>query len=258
MSDRPTIVVEGAAGGWPPPWSNVAEIEAVLPCEYWTLIGGLMVQLHAIHKQIDAIRPTSDIDLIVHVETGDGRPAAVADALGALGYHLKPPIDPRANFAHRFVRGSDTVDMVTSWPGDVVDVVVADHAAPRALTPLRGYEMVQVEGGTQALRRTVNAMLDIAPGTITSVSVPDVYGGLILKAAAHKADSRDPDRHLADAAVLLACMDDPFADHEASGSDRSRLLHLQRHLGDRLHPAWFRLPEAARIDAQRALDILCE
>ena len=43
---RPTIDVPTPPGGWPPPWPNVAEIEAVLPHQKWTLIGGLIAQLH--------------------------------------------------------------------------------------------------------------------------------------------------------------------------------------------------------------------
>lgn len=46
---------------------------------------------------------------------------------------------------------------------------------------------------------------------MSRVSVPDTFGALILKTAAHRADSRDPARHLQDAAVLLACIEDPYA-----------------------------------------------
>jgi hypothetical protein len=63
------------------------------------------------------------------------------------------------------------VDLVTS-ASDVVDVLVADHAAPRVVEKLRGRKMVAIEGGTQALRRTVNARLDIVPDRMTTVSVP--------------------------------------------------------------------------------------
>ena len=66
---------------------------------------------------------------------------------------------------------------------------------------------------------------------------PDAFGALILKAAAHLTDGRDRERHLADAAVLLACVD-PFADRTSSGSDRKRLLHLQRHLADPTAAPW--------------------
>lgn len=260
VDDRPAITVQAAPGGWPSPWPNVAEIEAVLPPEHWTLIGGLMVQLHAIHHQIDAIRPTNDVDLIVHVESGEGRPSIVAAALESLDYQLSASIDPRNNTAHRFRRGRSTIDLVTGNDvHEIVDVVVADHAAPRALSPLRGHAMVQVEGGTQALRRTLNATLTIVPSTTTVISVPDPFGALILKSAAHKADSRRPERHLADAALLLACIADPIAERERDsyGSDRSRILHLAKYLDDPLHSAWARLPSSAREEARNALRLLC-
>ena len=53
MVDRLTIDVAGPPGGWGPPWPNVAEIEAVLPHDRWTLVGGLMTRLHGIHRGID-------------------------------------------------------------------------------------------------------------------------------------------------------------------------------------------------------------
>lgn len=46
---RPTVDVASAVGGWPPPWSNVAELASVLPTDRWTLVGGLMTQLHSVH-----------------------------------------------------------------------------------------------------------------------------------------------------------------------------------------------------------------
>jgi hypothetical protein len=64
--------------------------------------------------------------------------------------------------------------------------------------------MVAIEGGTQALRRTINARLEIVPGRTTTVSVPSDFGNLILKAAAHQTATRDRERHLQDAVVLLA------------------------------------------------------
>ena len=183
----------------------------------------------------------------MHIETATGRVGAVARALKGLRYELLPPTDPRSDVAHRFVRDRN-----------VVDVVVADHAAPRTLPKLLGHRMVQVEGGTQALRRTVNAELIIESGRVTTVSVPEPFGGLILKSAAHLADSRNPGRHLRDAAVLLACLEDPYEDRERSGSDLSRLLHLQRELADSNHPAWLALPETERLRGQDALGILCD
>lgn len=261
MAERPHIEVRSPAGGWPAPWPNVAELEGVLPCEHWTLIGGLMTQVHAIHRGIAGVRPTNDIDIILHVETASGtqRPARVATALESLGYRLKPGPDARKNRAHRFVRDGQTVDIVAS---DVIDVVIADHAAPRVLSglSLRGKEMVQVEGGTQALKRTMSADLEIAPGhRPITISVPRPLAAAVLKAAAYRVDSRDPERHLFDAAVLLACLDDPFTEAEnLGGSDKPRLRMLQRALADPGHAAWQPLPVARRRDAMDALDILCE
>ena len=100
------------------------------------------------------------------------------------------------------------------------------------------------------------AELEITGSAPTTISVPDAFGALILKAAAHKADTRDRHRHLTDAAVLLACVD-PFEERSPSGSDRSRLLHLREHLADATAAAWLLLPEDARRNGQVALDLLC-
>ena len=261
MAERPHVEVGSPVGGWPAPWPNVAELEGVLPCENWTLIGGLMTQVHAIHRGLDNVRPTNDIDIILHVEAAGGtrRPTHAAAALESLGYRLEPGPDPRSRRAHRFVRDGQAVDLVAS---DVVDVVIADHAAPRVLRSLslKGKQMVQVDGGTQALKRTMSADLEISPGRRpTTISVPRPLAAAVLKAAAYRVDSRERDRHLFDAAVLLACIGDPFTEAEnLGGSDRPRLRTLQRALADPGHPAWQPLPTARRQDAMDALDILCE
>ena len=135
MADRPKIDVPTPPGGWGEPWPNVAEIEAVVPHDTWTLGGGLVTQLHAIHRGVDAIRPTNDVDIVLHVDTARGVAARAAVALESLGYVLTPSIDDRNNTAHRFKRGTSTVDVVAS---DVVDVLVADHAAPSVMEKLRG------------------------------------------------------------------------------------------------------------------------
>ena len=130
MADRPTIEVPAPPGGWGMPWANVAEIEPLLPHDTWTLVGGLMAQLHGIHHGVDVLRPTNNVDIVLHIETTHGVAAMAADALESLGYRLVPPIDDRTRTAHRFRRGDSAVDLITS-ASDVVDVLVADHAAPR-------------------------------------------------------------------------------------------------------------------------------
>jgi hypothetical protein len=255
VPERATVDVPTPVGGWLSPWPEVAEIEAVLPSSSWTLVGGLMTQLHAVHRGIGIVRPTDDVDIVLHVETTAGAPGAAARALESIGYTMLDPVDPRADFAHRFRRGNQHVDLVGA-DDDVVDVLVADHVPPRAAQTLRGRTMVAIEGGTQALQRTVDATLRIRPGATTTVSVPSVLGAVVLKAAAYRTDSREPARHLLDSAVLLACLDDPYsARAQLKGSDRGRLLTLRRNLPDGA-PQWRQLgPEQSR-DGRTALLIL--
>jgi len=149
--------------------------------------------------------------------------------------------------------------VATPWPNvaDIVDVVVADHAAPSVEERMRRMDMVKIPGGTQALRRTVNYRLEIEESEITTISVPRPFGALILKAAAYVTDSRDPERHLFDAAVLLACIDNPIAERESfAGSDRSRMLVLERELVEG-HRAWLRMPVEDARRGRAVLRALC-
>lgn len=245
MVERPTIAVATAPGGWPTPWPNVAEIAEALPHNKWTLVGGLMVQLHAFNAGITTTRPTTDVDMMLHIETMPGVVAEAARQLESLGYELVPPTNQRKPVVHRFTRGTA-----------VVDILIADHAPPRVQQRLRGAELVAAAGGTQALRRTVNAQLEIVPGMTTTISVPSAFGALIGKAAAAKEYSRDPSRHLLDAAVLLSVLKDPIALRETfEGSDRSRLLFLRERLPDEARE-WRSVDEPWRTDGQTALRIL--
>ncbi|KAA1397841.1 hypothetical protein ESP70_010890 [Aeromicrobium ginsengisoli] len=253
--ERLTIDVPSPAGGWGAPWPNVAEIEAALPHDKWTLVGGLMTQLHGIHRGIDTLRPTNDVDIVLHIETTRGVAAETASVLEALGYEFSPSMNERDGTAHRFKRGRSAVDLVIDAP-DVVDVLVADHAAPRVANRLRGKTMVAIEGGTQALRRTINARLDIVPDRTTVVSVPSPFGAVILKAAAYQTDSRDKERHLQDAALLLAVIEDPYAEREQfAGSDKARLRTLVESLHDDARE-WRSLPAEWRTNGQTSLRIL--
>ena len=192
---------------------------------------------------------------MLHVETTRGVASQAARALESIAYVFSPSIDERNRVAHRFTRAESRVDLVTGG-SDVVDVLVADHASPRVVEKLRGKEMMAIEGGTQALRRTINARIQITLDRLTTVSVPSPFGALILKAAAYQTDTRDQERHLQDAALLLACIDDPYSVREQfAGSDKSRLTALARALPDDAR-AWRALPGDRRADGQVALRIL--
>lgn len=115
-TQRPVIDIAAATGGWPDPWPNVAEIAGVLPADKWTLVGGLMTQLHSIHYGLGIVRPTNDVDIVLHIETSRDVAGQTERALRSLGYHLRSAVDPRNNTAHRFYRGTSKIDLVTDHP----------------------------------------------------------------------------------------------------------------------------------------------
>ncbi len=92
------------------------------------------------------------------------------------------------------------------------------------------------------------------------MSIPDAYGGLILTAAAPMADWRDPGRHLRDAVILLACLEDPYglADRRTYQSDGRGVRHLQNELADQNSPPWLAVDAQASADARAALSILVD
>ena len=235
--------------GWDRPWPNLFELADALPGDKWTLVGGLMVQAHALAHRTAVIRPTDDLDVLLHIEVITGVASDTHTALTKLGYDLLKPMQ-RKGPAYRYLRGPQR-------GGDKIDVMVAGHAAPsRAQTLPGGAPMLEVEGGTQALRRTMIYDIDTGNGTV-SISVPDELGALVLKSAAHQNDSRDPGRHLTDAAALAACIDDHPAERaRLVGSDRSRLRHLAKELANPTHAAWLALPLKQRLAGHDTLRIL--
>lgn len=226
------------AGGWRDPWPQVFEIAHDLPADRWALVGGLMVQTHALAAGIQTTRVTLDVDVAVRIEAGAFSYAEAAAALTRLGYTL----DDSQRLTYRFKRGSD-----------VVDLMVPDHERPPPRHARR--DIMAVAGGRQALDRLLTMHFQVGD-TKTSVPVPTLHGALVLKAAAHVADTRDADRHLLDAITLLACIIDTDAIlSELRGSDRKRLSHLIRAID--AHPlVTAQAPtDTARL-AQRSLDEL--
>ncbi|MFP3460043.1 hypothetical protein R5O87_04230 [Arthrobacter globiformis] len=203
-----------------------------------------MVQLHAAAAGLAVSRPTADVDIVLHIETGAATTSSVVAALNRLGYRIQTSID-RAAPAHRFVRRTQQVD-----------VMVADHLPPGKIPTLGGRKPFQIAGGTQALQRTVNCRLQV-DGDPVIISIPNPLGALVLKGAAFREDSRDRDRHLDDAVVLCAAIRNPLitAAH-LKGSDRSRILALHRELSDPGHRSWQLLELGDRTPAMDALRIL--
>lgn len=231
-------------GGWGAPWPQCVELARALPSTQWTLVGGLMVQLHSAAAGLAVSRPTADVDIVLHIETGAATTTSVTAVLTDLGYALQESIDRNAP-AHRFVRGKQQID-----------VMIADHMPAARIPTIGGRKAFQISGGTQALQRTVNCRLVVDDDPVL-ISIPNALGALVLKGAAYREDSRDRDRHLDDAVVLCATIKAPLATAKAmKGSDKSRVLTLHKALEDPGHRSWRLLESADRTPAMDTLRIL--
>lgn len=232
-------------GGWGTPWPQCVELARALPSTQWTLVGGLMVQLHSAAAGLAVARPTADVDIVLHIETGAATTTSVSAVLTGLGYALQKSIDHDAP-AHRFVRGKQQID-----------VMIADHMPEAKVPTIGGRKPFQVAGGTQALKRTVNCRMVVGDGEPVLISIPNALGALVLKGAAYKEDSRDKGRHLDDAVVLCATIKEPLTTaKDMGGSDRSRIITLRKELEDPGHRSWQLLDAADRTPAMDALRIL--
>ncbi|MBP2269163.1 hypothetical protein J3A64_004703 [Pseudarthrobacter sp. PvP004] len=232
-------------GGWGTPWPQCVELARALPSTQWTLVGGLMVQLHSAAAGLSVSRPTADVDIVLHIETGAATTSSVSAVLTGLGYTLQKSIDHDAP-AHRFVRDKQQID-----------VMIADHMPKAKVPTIGGRKPFQISGGTQALKRTVNCRLVGDDDEPVPISIPNALGALVLKGAAYREDSRDRDRHLDDAVVLCATIKTPLATaKEMGGSDRSRIMTLHGVLENPDHRSWQLLDEADRTPAMDALRIL--
>jgi hypothetical protein len=243
--DREVWDVPVPPGGWGSPWPQCIELARALPSTQWTLVGDLMVQLHAAAAGLAVSRPTADVDIVLHIETGAVTTTSVIAVLTKLGYTLEQSIAHDAP-AHRFVRGKQQID-----------VMIADHLAPARVPTIFGRKPFQVAGGTQALQRTVNCRMTAEDGGPVFISIPNALGALVLKGAAYREDSRDKDRHLDDAVVLCATIKAPLVTAaQMKGSDKSRILTLHKELSDPGHRSWQLLDPADRTIGMDALRIL--
>ncbi len=243
---RRIVELAGSAGSLGHPWPQCLELAKALPAMHWTLVGGLMVQLHAMSAGLAVIRPTMDVDIVLHLEVPSTTVPFVQGVLNRLGYSLQTSLDPSMP-AHRFVRGEEQID-----------VMIADRLAPAVPQRLAGHDMFALPAGSQALQRTMYCSVPDQQGRVL-ISIPNLLGALALKGEAYRQDSRDTRRHLDDAVVLAACILEPMAMRETmKGSDRSRVLALYRALREPDHPSWMLLDVQDKARAATTLRILAE
>jgi hypothetical protein len=215
----PRIELTPADAGTQQLWESTLDLVDELHAEldgHWTLVGGLMVQLHVTRYGNGSARVTDDIDLL-----GDSRkrPSAterIAELLESLKFTLDAPAGLGMETAFRFTRGNE-----------IVDVLGPDGMKHQPKT-VGQFETIQVKGGTQALNRTESVPV-VLRGREAAVRVPNLAGAILLKARAITSPLRVQDRE--DLIRLLLCVEDPRAiAAEMQKSERRWLREAGKHL----------------------------
>lgn len=165
----------------------------------WTLIGGVMVQLHAVEHRRQP-RFTDDIDVL-----GDSRrrpPATrpIVEAILRQGGEMEDPPSSAEDLGYRF-----------DIHGDTVEVLGTDGVRSDPMTIGR-YVTIQVPGGTQALSRSEVVRVSIDGAPPVAVRRPDLLGAILIKARAvaqARREKFESDRQ--DLVLLLSLVADPRA-----------------------------------------------
>src|SRR5262245_4831280 len=105
----------------------------------WSLIGGLMVQIHGFERE-DNLRPTTDIDLLGAARKPPAMTEQIASILIEKGAEVAMPPRSKPGTGYRF-----------QLDGEVVEILGPDglREDPKTVAGLRTF---QVSGGSQALR----------------------------------------------------------------------------------------------------------
>jgi hypothetical protein len=227
-----------------PAWQTVIGLSQVMDTSRLTIIGGLMVYLHASRGGVQMPRSTDDADVLLDMVVHRDGLSAFSRAVKRLGFELRR----EAPYAYRFHHAD----------GRKVDVMVPDHL-PSGIRPrLDRKPALEAPGGRQAIDRRDVYTLEFRGGQLVTVGVPDEIGALVAKGAAFLIDQRDRDRHLDDAATLLASITDASElDYtRSSTNDRRRLRAIRERLSDETAPHWIDLDSDSRTRGRLNLTLV--
>jgi hypothetical protein len=123
-------------------WSLVLSLAREFgPDREWSLIGGMMVQLHAFEHG-DGPRPTADIDLLGGAKRSPRMTEIMASLLVKRGAEVAEPPRSNPDLGYRF-----------EFEGETVELLGPDglRGDPKTISGLKTF---QAAGGSQALRRS--------------------------------------------------------------------------------------------------------
>ena len=219
---RPTIVIDAPTEEAKRLWEKTIELADELgEGARWTLIGGLMVQLHAFEHQSDA-RLTTDIDVLGDARRRPSMTQSIAELLQRWGGKMRPPPTSNENLGYQF-----DVD------GEIIEVLGSDGVKSNPRT-IGKYTTFQVPGGTQALSRSEVVGVSIGGQPAVSVRRPDLLGAILIKArvvAKKRRKKFASDRQ--DLVRLLSFVDDPRAlavDGELKNTEKRWLRNVEKKI----------------------------
>lgn len=207
-------------------WQVLMDFDQDL-AEPWVLVGGQMTMIHCLENGLDTYRATDDGDVVLGVWT---RRDALTTATRLLQERDFTPTSTADGFGYRYTRDQTTLDLL------LPEGLERQRQQPMTATGKPG---LSIDGGNQALIRAQRLPVRLH-GRDGYIRRPNVLGALVVKAAALRADNRNPNRHREDIALLgqvalqtgLRQLDDRATSH-----DRKRLRHALASM-PATHPAW--------------------
>lgn len=247
MTERQTLRLDATGSEWlEPPWPVAFELASLLPQRSWTLVGGLMVALHAQLAGLPQPRTTTDVDSALHLETNVITFTQSAILLQGAGFELNKETKHAYQFERKHSLGSHP---------DKVDVLCADRYVAQHKPSYLGRPLFGVAGATRALKETLNVDLNTGDDTVSLV-IPSVRGALVLKGAAFLEDSRDRMRHAEDAVLLFACLTDPTHALEGFSRDSRKRVKALINVLDESSLPWVNQGDAVQSLAREAMEEL--
>lgn len=207
----------------------------------WCIIGGQMVWLLAHEHDVDPIRTTEDVDVVVDIRGNQRLITHTCAWLEARGFSLDGI--SADGIGHRYV--SATYD----GPGKVAfDILAPENLGERAdLTTSPPARTVSAPGTRDALDAA--EPLEILLGDRSGhVLRPKLIFAILVKAAATRIPVRtNPERDWADLAFLLTLIPDPASTAAQLSNPQRRKLRAVNALLSEDHPAWRPLGPRSRL-----------
>lgn len=213
----------------------------------WSLIGGLMVQLHGFENDDDP-RATADIDVL----GGARRPPRMTEGIAALlvgrGAEIATPPRTNSKLGYRF-----------ELEGAIVELLAPDGLRRDPMT-VGGLRTFQVPGGTQALRRTEVVLVSLDGEDSIPVRRPNLVGAVLIKARVvtkNREGKYQSDRQ--DLIRLLGYVDDPRTVGTAlSQSEKAWLVMAEGAIDFDDGPLLELFPRETLVRARQSLRLLAQ